>query len=119
MTKQTTRTLLLAAGVCIMTTSLQPRQAYGWGEAAVVAAIKALQQFTGKQMDKVGENITNSLNDMTNPHSVSSMIRDAATQQANYAKGKSPHKVGLPMRRTPLWRPSSGDNKKQASVMNT
>ena len=88
MTKQTTRTLLLAAGVCIMTTSLQPRQAYGWGEAAVVAAIKALQQFTGKQMDKVGGNITNSLNDMTNPHSVSSMIRDAATQQANYAKGQ-------------------------------
>ncbi|MDN7351093.1 hypothetical protein [Acetobacter senegalensis] len=88
MTKQTTRTLLLAAGVCIMTSSLQPRQAYGWGEAAVVAAIKALQQFTGKQMDKVGDNITNSLNDMTNPHSVSSMIRDAATQQANYAKGQ-------------------------------
>lgn len=88
MTKQTTRTLLLAAGVCIMTTSLQPRQAYGWGEAAVVAAIKALQHFTGEQMDKLGSHITNSLNDMSDPHSVSSMIRDAATQQANYAKGQ-------------------------------
>lgn len=83
------RTSLLAAGVCLLTVSIQPQRAYGFvSEAAVVAAIKALQSFMGEKLNKVGENITNSLNDMTNPNSVSSMIRDAATQEANYAKGQ-------------------------------
>ncbi|MBO1360178.1 hypothetical protein J2D73_10245 [Acetobacter sacchari] len=82
------RTTVFATGVCVLTLSVQPQRAYAFGEAAVVFAIHALQSFMGREMDKVGQNITNSLNDMTNPNSVSSMIRDAATQEANYAKGQ-------------------------------
>lgn len=86
---KTTRTVLLASGVCLMTINLEPRPAQAFiGGAAIVAAIKALQSFTGHQMDKLGNDVTNSLNDMSNPNSVSSMIGRAATQQANYAKGQ-------------------------------
>ncbi|AOX18431.1 hypothetical protein A0U89_14025 (plasmid) [Kozakia baliensis] len=80
--------VLLAAGTCLLTVSLTPPRAYAFGEAAVVFAIQALQSFMGKQLDNLGTNITNSLNDMTNPNSVASLIRDSATQSANYSKGQ-------------------------------
>lgn len=84
----TRHTFAVAAGTCALTVALMPKPSYALGEAAVVVAIHAMQSFLGDQISTIGKNITSSLNDMTNPNSVSAMLRNGFTQNANYAKGQ-------------------------------
>lgn len=83
----------LLVGVAISATLivLAPQRANAFiGEAAVVAAVKALQSFTGKAMDsmtsKLKDSLSGNLTDLSNPNSVSSLLSKGFTQLSNYQK---------------------------------
>lgn len=87
------RSSKLLAGVAIGAVLIMvasPQAHAFFGEAAVVAAVKALQSFTGKAMDsmtnKLKGSLTNNLTDLGNPNSVSSLLSKGFTQLSNYQK---------------------------------
>ncbi|GBR07499.1 hypothetical protein [Acetobacter oeni] len=87
------QTAAIAAGTCVCVLAIAPKPAHALiSEAAVVAAIKALQSFTGSALNTMTKNLTNSidsnLTSLTNPDSVASLLTKGFTQTANYAKAQ-------------------------------
>jgi len=88
-----TKHILIATAACIAVVSLRPHPAHAIiGEAAVVAAISALQKFTGNALTSMTSSLTSSiesnLTDLTNPNSVSSLLTAGFTQNSNYQKAQ-------------------------------
>ncbi|NHN93180.1 hypothetical protein [Acetobacter sicerae] len=87
------QTVAIAAASCVCVLAVAPRPAHALiSEAAVVAAIKALQSFTGNALNTMTKNLTDSidsnLTSLTNPNSVASLLTKGFTQTANYAKAQ-------------------------------
>lgn len=85
--------IALMAGTVIGGMAFNPPRAYADGDsAAIVAAISALQKATSTFFDNLGTKIVNSLSDsltdITNPNSVSGMLRNGFQQMANYSKAQ-------------------------------
>ncbi|WEQ50602.1 hypothetical protein LV478_00640 (plasmid) [Komagataeibacter oboediens] len=83
----------IGAASCVCVLAVTPRPAYAlFSDAAVVAAIKLLQAFTGSALDTMTKNLTTSidsnLSSLTNPNSVASLLTKGFTQVANYAKAQ-------------------------------
>lgn len=77
--------------VCTTVLVVMPRPANAFiGEAAVVVAISGLQKFTGQALNSMtnalNKQITGSLDSLTNPNSVSSLLSKGFTQLSNYEK---------------------------------
>jgi len=90
---RTYKAVLIAGATCITVMALTPRPAHAIiGEAAVVAAIKVLQSFTGDALSSMTKSLTSSiesnLTDLSNPNSVSALLTAGFTQSANYAKAQ-------------------------------
>ena len=83
----TIATMLLCTTVLVA----MPKPANAFiGEAAVVAAISGLQKFTGNALSSMTKTltsqITSSMESLSNPNSVSSMLNKGFTQLSNYEK---------------------------------
>ena len=81
--------LLLMAGTIFGGVAFNARPAYAiFDSISIVAAITALQTATEKLFSALGDQVTSSLTDLTNPNSVSSMLRNGFQQLTNYSKAQ-------------------------------
>ncbi|AQU87105.1 hypothetical protein B0W47_06020 [Komagataeibacter nataicola] len=85
--------VIIGVASCVCVLAVTPRPAYAlFSDAAVVAAIKLLQAFTGNALNTMTKNLTDSidsnLSSLTNPNSVASLLTKGFTQVANYAKAQ-------------------------------
>lgn len=62
--------------------------AYALGDAEVVAAIAALQKAIGNWFSGLQNQMTSAMSDMTNPNSLSRLLQDGFSQNANYSKAQ-------------------------------
>lgn len=83
--------LILGAGLG----GAQPAQAFGVDTAEIVAAIAALQKAVGNWFEGLGNRMTSAFSDMTNPNSVSRLLQDGFTQDANYSKAQIGAQQGI------------------------